>query len=178
MDLHAYSFPEHRHRFACWTAARAVQRSFAKSVMICKAIDASGNLRYFVERGTVLNRDSFDEQHSVWCNRLMEDFRALDKFCSFGRAAKIVAIYLKTAVVIPDAGNNERSGVIHPPIDRILLTGLSANTKDKLFLAHPWTSFTESQYNEIKGRIKEHGLPFNWKLEVAWQVSAMDGIDE
>jgi hypothetical protein len=38
----SYDFSEHIHRYAVWTAARAVQRGFAKTATIWSAIDTIG----------------------------------------------------------------------------------------------------------------------------------------
>lgn len=171
MDIHAYSFAEHRHRYASWTAARAVQRSFANTALICSAIDATRNLRTFAESDHSPNQEAYDEQHAAWCQQLIAAFSALGKPCSFGRAAKIVAIYLKTAVIIPEKGTSPRSLVIHPPIDRILLHNLCSCTGDRSLIKHGWTQFDEDQYNEVKACIKKHVSDFNWKAEVFWRVS-------
>jgi hypothetical protein len=37
-----YSFEEHKHRFAVWTAARAVQRSFTRTRIISDVIVETG----------------------------------------------------------------------------------------------------------------------------------------
>lgn len=43
---------------------------------------------------------------------------------SFGRAAKLIAIYLKTTIVLSGAENTTLGRVIHPPIDSILLKAM------------------------------------------------------
>ena len=40
-DLSSYGVDEHRHRFAVWTASRAVQRGYLKTQQIQKAIETA-----------------------------------------------------------------------------------------------------------------------------------------
>ena len=41
----SYSFAKHLHNYACWTAARAVQRNFTTTNKIIKAIESSDLIR-------------------------------------------------------------------------------------------------------------------------------------
>ena len=41
----AYTFTKHIHNYACWTAARAVQRNFTNTQNIVKAIEATDLIR-------------------------------------------------------------------------------------------------------------------------------------
>jgi hypothetical protein len=46
----------------------------------------------------------------------------MEQKCSYGRAAKIISVYLKTSLVIPNKGIN--CEYIHPPLDRELICNL------------------------------------------------------
>ncbi len=89
--------------------------------------------------------------------------------CSFGRAAKIIAIYIKTAVLLPNKGDNSLSKVAFPPIDNILLSNLkNQRIIDKY---DKWTTIEESEkFFKIITEIKKHlnGKPF-WEIERFWQ---------
>lgn len=171
MNIRDYNFIEHNHRFALWTAARAVQRSFAKTESICKALE-SASLQQFVEEEIPRTRQQYDTFQSQWCNDIIEAFREMNISCSFGRAAKMVAIYLKTAVIMPCRGEGEICEVIHPPIDRILLTNLSSVEGLRSLRQIKWTQIdTMQDYHKVVNAIRLEGLPFNWKLEFFWQVN-------
>lgn len=160
-----YPFNEHKHRYAVWTAARAVQRSFTTTANIKTAIEASG-LRIFAESQNEVTIEEFDELHTLWCNTLINSFLPLK--CSYGRAAKIVSIYLKTAVVIASSGSHPNCKIIHPPIDSILLTGLSKLDGLKDLSLERWTTLNEKQYQNVVNTIKTHFGFFNWRIEKYW----------
>jgi hypothetical protein len=42
----AYSHFEHRHKFAAWCAARAVQRKFAKTIVLKAALERCGVVEF------------------------------------------------------------------------------------------------------------------------------------
>ena len=70
---------------------------------------------------------------------------------SFGRAAKLVAIYLKTMVICDTNHDPETASIIYPPIDGILLKNLSKikslpETFEKKELQVAWTRMNEEQY--------------------------------
>ncbi len=96
-----YTFNEHKHCYAVWTAARA-QRAFAKNEEIAKAI-CTTSLRSFLEEDVCISHQHFDAKHVEWCEAIIHFFG--DDKCKYGRAAKIVAIYLKTALILPAQGN-------------------------------------------------------------------------
>ena len=163
-----YDFNEHKHRYAVWTAARAVQRSFTTTEIIKKAIESS-SLRQFSESSEKIDRDRFDQFQIEWCDSIIKSFEKNNITCSYGRAAKIVAVYLKTAVILPGLGNSVNAMVIHPPIDRILLTRISKEEEFKDLKKTNWTSLKIEDYWHLVGRLKKHQLGFNWKLEQLWK---------
>jgi hypothetical protein len=162
-----YSFNEHKHRYAVWTAARAVQRSFTNTENIQEAIDATG-LRAFSEANDTVTENQFDELHTQCCNQLIASFGP-GVVCSYGRAAKIIAIYLKTSVILPSHGASALCDVIHPPIDSILMNKLSEEDGMKTLATRRWTQFEKEDYWQVVDLIRGKQYPFNWKLEIFWQ---------
>jgi hypothetical protein len=163
-----YSFQDHVHNYAVWTAARAVQRGFTNTATIKKAIEASG-LRTFSETENCDSQEAFEVFHRNCANQLINAFdNTLREKATYGVAAKIIAIYLKTAVVIPSGGNGNSIRFIHPPIDRILLTNLSRKHKIKNLCEKGWTSLNAEEYWKLCERIKNEKLEFDWTLETYW----------
>lgn len=167
--MSAYNIDEHTHRFALWTAARAVQRSFTNTENIKFAIDESG-LRNFVESFTCNSVAEFDKFHKQCADKIVNAFKAkgIDEV-SYGRAAKIIGIYLKTAIVIRSGGLDTRCSFIHPPVDRILLTRLSGFDELKGLKNKNWTQLTKDAYWEIVDIIRKSRFPFDWTLEEYWE---------
>lgn len=165
-----YTFNEHKHRYAVWTAARA-QRAFVKNEKICEAIEKT-SLRNFAETITTINQSEFDHQHKEWCHDIIEFFG--EKECKYGRAAKIVAIYLKTAVILPAQGLSPLCNVIHPPIDSIFLHNIAEKTKLKNLAKLRWTNLKEEAYWTLVDTLRKEFNDCNWLLEYYWNIAAED----
>jgi hypothetical protein len=170
-EIMAYNFDEHKHRYAVWTAARAVQRSFAKTAEIINAINCTG-LKQFSESEESITQEIYDGKQREWCNLIIDYFSKLDKKynCSYGRASKIIAIYLKTAVIFPNKGETKKCLKIHPPIDSIILKSLAVKVKLNDLSNLTWTTFNENDYWKIVEKIRNSNLPFNWTLEEYWNL--------
>ena len=163
-----YDINEHKHRFSIWTASRAVQRSFATTLKITLVINNT-NLREFVESELKLDsQEQFDSLHRQWCNLMIHEFDKLKIDASYGRAAKIVAVYLKTSVVIGAGPMNPGIQFIHPPIDRIILKNLPKLESFQQIRKLNWTKLDEQSYWEIVNAIRKELKMFDWKLEVLW----------
>jgi hypothetical protein len=176
MSLKRYTFTEHLHNYAVWTAARAAQRGFTTTQNIKQAIEET-QLQELAEGKLNINTiEAYDEFHKKTCNKLIEAFQKMElkkdikAKATFGRAAKIVAIYLKTAVVIRDSGKSQLSKIIHPPIDRILLTKLNKNHKQ--IKVENWTQLSKDEYDTLWEEIKALPIHKNgyWEIEVFWNV--------
>jgi hypothetical protein len=163
-----YDFNEHKHRYSVWTAARAVQRKFTTTNNISKAIDKSG-LRRFSETEEVYTSNQYDIEQYTWCGQLIEAFEEMGVACSYGQAAKIVAIYLKTAVVLPGNGKSLNAQVIHPPIDSILIKAISAFPELSHLKNKRWTKFSFDDYVEVIGPVRAKFGKFDWTLEEYWK---------
>ena len=87
---------------------------------------------------------------------------------SYGRAAKIISVYIKTSVVIRNSGNGKLASVAHPPIDSILLERLKAKNKiDKK--TKKWTNLEQVDYRKLISEL-EHLKKENsfWTIEEFW----------
>lgn len=165
-----YTFDEHKHRYVVWTAARAVQRNFTTTNNIGRAIDESG-LRLFAEDKLSYDQAGFDSFHRRCGVQIMDALKRQGvEQASYGRAAKIIAIYLKTSVVLSNKGTCCKSMVIHPPIDRILLQALAKNKALRTLSAINWTGLEEKPYWELVEMLRKHIPEFNWKLEEHWYL--------
>jgi hypothetical protein len=172
-----YSHFEHRHNFAAWCAARAVQRGFAKSTILKQTIEASG-VREFLKNsgGKDLSQKEFDGLHESWCKAVIEFWeRNKVEGRSYGRAAKLVAIYIKSMMVVQDEPNG-LAEVAHPPIDSIILRNISGDKN----ISHPrkaywkkirWTLLDEEAYKQMITDFRQvcEGKPF-WLIEEYWTI--------
>jgi hypothetical protein len=84
---------------------------------------------------------------------------------SFGIAAKVVSIYVKTAEIIPTSGRSAISKVAIPPIDSYLLKGVQIKTK-------PWSTLGKEEYMNLVNELEEknEGRPF-WTIEYYWNLN-------
>jgi hypothetical protein len=174
-----YNLFEHRHRFAVWAAARAAQRGFA-SIKILRAALESTDIRRFVQKPDALDADdaAFEGHHRRWCTALMKRLQN-DRVAnvSYGRVAKLIAVYLKAMIVVGPHARSSLARVAHPPIDRILLRNLasvSANSQHQAkWRATNWTTLNERSYyvliGELRGLLAKHD-PF-WEIERYWTVT-------
>jgi hypothetical protein len=169
--MQPYHFNEHRHRYAVWTAARAVQRNFTKTTAIKEAIEYS-DLRDFMEIEKEYNPIEFDAFHKTCAGKILDSFKNQGiENVSYGRVAKIIAIYLKTTVVLCNKATCTKSEVIHPPVDRILLQSLSKAEPNLKELADiNWTKLDLEKYWQIVEIIRLRFGSFNWRLEAFWEV--------
>jgi len=161
-----YDFETHTHNFAAWTASRAVQRNFTTTDNITAAIEAS-SLRVDCQNPGILWSPSvFDEHHEKWASAIQDNLTK--PYCTYGRAAKIIAVYIKTAVVLPNKGEGGLARYAHPPIDRILLTNLK---KEKIVdTVERWTELEQKTYFDLINHLRNKGfLPF-WMIEEYWKA--------
>jgi hypothetical protein len=185
MKIEDYLIEEHTHRFAIWTAARAVSRSRLKNTEVKMIIDQI-SLRKQVEQ--LRQRDDLnDDIYKQWIKVTGEEICRvvqkqdwvkfkLDTF-KFGLAAKIISIYLKTVEILPTNGTSLLSVIAYPPIDGILLRNL--NAKHDLKLKVNWSTFEWEQYVCIIDEINRlYPLIPKWKIEVEWSVSNEEDSNE
>ena len=176
----SYNLFEHRHRFAVWAAARATQRGFT-SVEKLRAALESTDIKTFVQQqaNVEISEDEFLELHHKWCEAILKHLSGVDVLDPrFGRAAKLVAVYLKVMIVVGPYDESPLARVAHPPIDRILLKGLAKCTDippaaQEIFRTTNWTSLKPEEYDALIIQIKDcvpDIVPF-WHLERYWTVT-------
>lgn len=172
-----FRFDDHVHRFAIWTAARAVSRNFTHSNAVRNAIELT-RLRDFVEERLILNSESWSLFHINTCEQIVSALsRSGAKNASYGRAAKIVAIYLKTAVIIPNRTNDSRLEIVHAPIDAILLATLYKAHNLSRLRTEKWTLFSKEDYWSLISFLEQLGLPINWRLEAYWNPTSQFDVE-
>jgi hypothetical protein len=95
-----------------------------------------------------------------------------------GRAAKLVAVYLKAMVVMGGDPETSLARVAHPPIDRILLQNLARaeeldSPHQRAWGGTNWTQLSEDAYYELIEQLcscLEADEPM-WHLERYWTVT-------
>ena len=175
-----YSYFMHKHNFAVWAGARAAQRGFTTIGMLRCAIERSG-VREFVKNRARrrISQEAFDTAHAKWCREIKNHLsRRGVKGATFGRAAKLIAVYLKVMVIVASEAKSALSKVTHPPIDRIMLQNL-ASTKDvnsphkREWRGINWTELGEADYYKLINQLRaclRKGEPM-WHLERYWTVT-------
>jgi hypothetical protein len=148
-----------------------VQRNFTTTTAIREAIENAG-LRDFMESEKEYSFIEFDTFHKSCASKIIDSFKNQGiENVSYGRAAKIIAIYLKTTVVLCNKASCSKSDVIHPPVDRILLQNLSKTEPGLKELADKnWTMLDLEKYWQIVELIRSQFGSFNWRLEYFWEV--------
>jgi hypothetical protein len=165
-----YTFHQHIHNYAVWTAARASQRGFTTTRKIKVAIEST-DLQQFAINSPNISSKQFDELHKQWARQIIKSLKKQNvnaSLVTYGRAAKIIAIYLKTAVIIRDKAKSKICDIIHPPIDFIFITAISKRVSLKEIKNNKWTKLNEKEYWSLCSKIKNEFSFFNWKLEEFW----------
>ena len=175
-----YDLFTHRHNFAVWTAARSVQRAFegATTQNIRLAIEQS-QLPAFTSVPTLnVSADRFDELHRQWCGNLGIALGRLKvQDVTYGRLAKLIAVYLKTTIIIGPGAYSPLGQVAHPPIDNNLLINLAQaqgidSPHQQNWRDINWTQLNEQGYYELVAQLREiipRELPF-WMIEEYWII--------
>ena len=178
-----YSHFLHRHNFAAWVSARAAQRRWtnANTPRILKALGNSGLPGFLREPAKWPDKPvDFDVLHRGWCGRIVPDIESYaDAEATFGRAAKVVAVYLKSMVVVGRDCDSALARIAHPPIDRIVLQGIAKDgrldrTIRSLCRTCKWTELTEDSYYHLIAELRKRNMhqPAFWMLERYWSVAA------
>ena len=167
---------EHIHRYGLWCAARAVSKSLLSNREIKLLVDKI-ELREKLELlryNAALSDTYYTEWLREMCKKTLDAFANLafkkdkQKRMSYGLAAKIIAIYIKTAEVIPTRGKSLLSAIAHPPIDSILLRRFNKESGKKLETR--WSMFRCEEYMKtIKALQEEKKDRSWWEMEVYWE---------
>ena len=171
-----YNIFVHRHNFAVWAAARSVQRGWknAKVLPLRDAIEKCG-VREFLKKPSCLetNLQDFEILHRQWCRSIQSYLWGIGLETSYGRAAKLLAVYIKAMVIVSGAENSPLAQVAHPPIDRILLQNLSTEYNLRVLRFLPWTKLDSYEYYNLVGELRKFvppNQPF-WMIEKHWTVT-------
>ena len=175
-----YDLFEHRHRFSVWAAARAAQRAFASVEDLRDALESTC-IKDFVHDPSSRNADAaqFEARHREWCRSIVGVLKEKGLAnATFGRAAKLVAVYLKAMVVVGPDSESTLAAVVHPPVDRILLKNLAKSAEiDSPYRSRwrttSWTTLDEDGYYELVAQLRSvlsDSEPW-WMLERHWTVT-------
>lgn len=175
-----YDLLEHRHRFSAWAAAIAAKRDFTKVKNLKDAIEQCGIVSFLINDNAMFTDEAtFKKHHKIWCRSIVDFLvgKGIAKV-TYGRAAKLVAVYLKSMVIMEPHANSTLASVAHPPIDRILLQNLSrspeiVNPDRRLWRFINWTELDEQSYYDLASQLRnclKDDEPF-WSLERFWTVT-------
>jgi len=176
----SYDLSEHRHRFAVWAAARAAQRGFTTVKNLRDALEATNIRSVLADPKTLQSLPAdFDALHRRWCSDIcacLSDRQVPQT--TYGRAAKLVAVYLKATVIMGSGCDTPLGRSVHPPIDRILLQALASSNRitsphKAAWRVISWTRLDVAAYEELVGQIRAvipADAPF-WMIEEYWEPS-------
>jgi hypothetical protein len=182
----AYTLATHHHRFAAWAAARAAQRRLANSRTIINALHVCGVVQvvdtndYWPTTAAM-----FDVVHREWCRALVNHLLSAGiNAAKYGHAAKIIAVYLKSRIVLSGHHDTRFASVIHLPIDRILLRAVAGHMRatDRPLATRlrttAWTALTETSYDELIACLRGAGFdrPAFWYIERFWNPCDDEGL--
>ncbi|MGO9022013.1 MAG: hypothetical protein ACLQVJ_27055 [Syntrophobacteraceae bacterium] len=175
----SYDIFAHRHNFAVWAAARAVQRRWkgATTPVLIKAIEYC-EVKEFIKlnKEHSISYDDFEQYHRLWCREIQKSIDTAITGATYGRAAKLLAVYLKAMVIAAGAENTNLGYLIHPPIDSILLKNIRECKTFQFTLTElkklkwKWTKINESEYDSLMSLLRQclsKEQPF-WMLEEYW----------
>lgn len=165
----AYDFEEHLHNYAIWTSARAVQRGFTTTLNVKRAIESSTLEKFCQNKISCRSHAEFEAFHRECAKRIRASFKKSHvKDGTYGRAAKIISIYLKTAIILPLKGQGKLCTYIHPPIDSILLKNIPGDV-NKRWSTIKWTTLKEKQYWQLIDELRNAFKKVDWTLEEYWK---------
>jgi hypothetical protein len=172
----SYDIRTHRPKFAIWAASRAVQRGWKQAKVSClrESIEKCGVGEFIRDTNSIFtSSETFELLHRQWCDLIQACLAARGVEASYGRAAKLLAVYLKTMIVIAGLEKTPLAYAIHPPIDRQLLQTV-AGAKDIPHLRYvSWTQLEKDQYYalvHVLRQLLQEGQPF-WMLEEYWPIT-------
>ncbi len=170
--MDGYDHAEHLHRFGCWAAAAAVRRGFITNEKVAQAIE-SIKLQELLKQlnSEDLTDESFIAHHKVWSKALKEELKKKvdnQEKVTYGRVAKIIAVYIKTCYVVPFP-ECQLSKIAHPPIDRILLTRLLDQGMLSKADMESWTKLNKVGYFILVSKLRNLAPDAFWKLEYYWK---------
>ena len=119
------------HNYGRWTTRSAMNSNgpVKSTSEVNRAIDTIVDFPYVLDTslGTI-GKANFEDWHHRQVCKLLEYFK--HKQLTYGWAAKMIAIYLKTTCYLAHFGRPGLDQVIHPPIDNILVKALRGRYKN------------------------------------------------
>ncbi len=173
-------YSDYVHEFATWTACRAVQRGFVNTKLLKEIIEKVALRGHLDDLDmTKLDVELYDRWHRVVATKLiMVGNKKIEKEgikMTYGRAAKIIAIYIKASRTIKDP-KGRIAKYAHPPVDRKLLKELRMKFRAHLVEASmkSWTKFNDKAYFETIKKLRqiqqEESMPYFWMIEKYWKA--------
>ena len=173
-----YTITEHKHRFSAWAASRASSVKGARfTVEQGKQLIESIGLDTLVDDPDKLPaREDINKQHRLWREQLIAEASKTGLAFTHGVAAKLINMYLKSALVCGGYDSHVKVADLHPPIDAVLLKalrrrnigGLKSRWKEAELAK--WSKFSSDQYEQVIQSIREvMGNRALWKIEEYWQ---------
>ena len=163
------------HRFAVWTAARAATRGMkGGTTQNVEKVISDSDLQSFLEientDNEILSFQRYLTNHDKYCVKIINYFKDIGITCTYGRAAKIIAIYIKTRIL--NTEDHRLMNFAFPPIDSILLERL-ANKFHELndLKKFKWTQLDSTEYEKIIKRINAWCIKNKkkmWEIEDYW----------
>ncbi|WP_051705439.1 hypothetical protein [Cupriavidus metallidurans] len=207
IDMHHYTLDEHRHRFAVWAAGRAYSRGGSGggyTVQVARSMLEAAGMRNICSVKDLPAAEEIDVFIDELIQKVMgaapptyitskedgdEDKKKVELpfICTYGRAQKLVNIYLKSKLICASAGHDDpRLAKLHPPLDNELLKELDrlarkadasqdecsfkALWKNARARGTSWTAFDKVAYDAYIAAIKaRQGSQPLWAVEEHWK---------
>ena len=179
LPIMTYDIFQHKHNFSVWAAARAAQRRFTNVETLKEALEQCGVVEFLKDPSALTtDKEEFDALHRTWCRNIVDWLVEKGvREVTFGRAAKLIAVYLKSMVIIGADAYCKLAQIVHPPVDRILLRNLSRSPEirspHKRAWRHiNWSQLDEDEYYMLMSQLASclgNGEPM-WSLERYWTV--------
>lgn len=131
------------HNFACWAAARAVQNLHLTGTgteIIRKALDDIDIYSHVKDSKTLLE---YYNAHKAIANNLLMKLNWEKCGDKYGVISKIIAIYFKISIVIPNIKPKILTEKIYPPIDSYNISRI------KGFKNFKWTKLDEPTFYKM-----------------------------
>jgi hypothetical protein len=171
-----YTIKLARHRFALWAAYRASQAGSAQATgpALIAALESCGIVQFLQKPSNHnLTEKQYDSYFDTFASAALTHLQThAAREVSYGVAAKLVAVYIKSAFVL--AGKSRTNAARHfpPAIDSKLLEALDRAHGIALAKSYRWQKLSRTQYwvllRELRVLAAGRAL---WRLEKDWDLS-------
>lgn len=172
-----YSIKDHKHRFAAWAAGRAASVKGCRfSVEVGREIIEYVRLERFIENPDDLPQaHDVDRMHKLWREAAILKSQEIGHELTHGVAAKLINVYLKSALVCGGYHDHLKVKLLHPPVDGLILGELlyrDIGNHDfwRNAVRIRWSKFSSDQYDDVIINIRKL-MPEGtlWKVESFWR---------